>query len=196
MFAVTIDLDAYDTLPPRQLKAMLRALRFADEGGVVHASLTMLAMPGLSRSTVHRELAGLEDQGHVERQERAEGGFLYRIGRRFRSAPSPIRRDRLHCRDQHDDRDDHGRHGDRGHRPSRWGARPAHIHIDRDVYDVEHDVHASGASGDPPDGTPVLADETPVPQVGTTDSRATPAVKNLSSGSKRTFRGRALSQPG
>ena len=46
MFAVTIDLDAYDNLPPRQLKAMLRALRFADEGGVVHASLTMLATPG------------------------------------------------------------------------------------------------------------------------------------------------------
>ena len=50
MFAVTIDLDAYDNLPPRQLKAMLRALRFADEDGVVHASLSMLATPGLSRS--------------------------------------------------------------------------------------------------------------------------------------------------
>ena len=84
MFAVTIDLDAYDNLPPRQLKATLRALRFADGEGVVHASLTMLAMPGLSRSTAHRELAGLEEAGHVERQERPEGGFLWRIGRRFR----------------------------------------------------------------------------------------------------------------
>ena len=34
------------------------------------------------------------------------------------------------------------------------------------------------------DGTPVPPAETPVPQRGTTNSRATPAVKNLSSGSK------------
>ena len=94
MFAVTIDLDAYDSLPPRQLKAMLRALRFADSEGVVHASLTMLAMPGLSRSTAHRELAAAGEAGHVARQERPEGGFLWRIGRRF-PMPAEVRQREL-----------------------------------------------------------------------------------------------------
>jgi len=154
---VSIDLDAYDRLPPRQLKAMLRALRFADEEGVVHATLSMLAMPGLSRSTAHRELAGLEDAGHVERQQRPEGGFLWRIGQRFRSRP----------------------------------ARQAQVRVTGGHAAMHHGAH-------PPDGTPVPAAETPVPQRGTTDSRATPARLELSSGSKepseRELSPQALSQ--
>lgn len=85
MFIVTIDLDAYEQLPPRQLRAMLRSLRFADPDGLVRASLTMLAMPGLSRSAVHRDLGALEDDGHIKRQE--EGG--YRIARRYRPSIVP-----------------------------------------------------------------------------------------------------------
>jgi len=74
---VTIDLDAYENLPPRQLRAMLRALRFADGTGVVRATLNQLTMPGLSRSAVHRDLAGLE-----------RAGERYRIPARFRSVPT------------------------------------------------------------------------------------------------------------
>ena len=161
MFAVTIDLDAYDNLPPRQLKAMLRALRFADSEGVVRASLTMLATPGLSRSTVHRELAGLEDAGHVARQERPEGGFLWRIGRRFRSATKGAESASFSgCR------------------------RPAVGTLSDQVYLVPPADSRARAGIPARNGTPVPPDETPVPQRGTPDSRATPAVKNLSSGSK------------
>jgi len=161
MFAVTIDLDAYDRLPPRQLKAMLRALRFADEGGVVHASLTMLAMPGLSRSSAHRELAGLEEEGHVQRQERSEGGFLWRIGRRFRCrAQSP----RKPFRDGTVLTDRRPGSRDAGCSPASWRNSPDSGNVS-------------------PDGTTVPPAETPVPQRGTTDSRA-PARLELSSGSK------------
>ena len=84
MFIVSIDLDAYESVPPRQLKAMLRALRFADREGLVHATLTTLAMPGLSRSSMHRELHALEAEGHVDRHQ-----HLWRIGRRFRHVVKP-----------------------------------------------------------------------------------------------------------
>lgn len=77
MRLVTIDLDAYDQLPPRQLRAMLRALRFADTDGVVCATLTQLAMPGLSRSAIHRDLAELE-----------RAGGRYRIPDRFLPVPA------------------------------------------------------------------------------------------------------------
>ena len=96
---VTIDLDQYDHLPPRQLKAMLRALRFADEGGVVHASLTMLATPGLSRSTAHRELAGLRRRGTSRASSgpragscgESAGGFdAGNHQERFRDGTSPL----------------------------------------------------------------------------------------------------------
>ena len=170
MFAVTIDLDQYDTLPPRQLKAMLRALRFADEGGVVRASLTMLATPGLSRSTAHRELAGLEEAGLALRQERPEGGFLWRIGRRFRGARSPgtVRPhpEWAKTRESHSS-------------PSGGKLKP---HTE---WATNRKSHTSGQSGSTSTrfGTPVPPAETPVPQRGTTDSRA-PARLELSSGSK------------
>ena len=168
MFAVTIDLDAYDTLPPRQLKAMLRALRFADADGVVHATLSMLAMPGLSRSSAHRELVGLEDAGHIARQQRPEGGFLWRIGRRFRCREIKPR-SAFNCR------------------PSSWDP-------DRGESNADRGYLSPVDRSTPPDGTPVPAAETPVPQRGTTDSRATPAVKNLSSGSKEPSEREQLSQ--
>lgn len=82
---VTIDLDAYETLPPRQLRAMLRALRFADNDGFVSATLDQLAMPGLSRSAVHRDLAELEKAGHIRRSYFRADVFLYQIAEPFRS---------------------------------------------------------------------------------------------------------------
>ena len=132
----------------------------------------MLAMPGMSRSTVHRELAGLEDAGRVERQARPEGGFLWRIGLGF-GMPNRCRHDHRHSTVS-------GRFGS----VSPTDRRPSVGTRGQDSSSPIGDNLSRLASADGRGGVGTYStDGTPVPQRGTTDSRA-PARLELSSGSK------------
>jgi len=109
MLLITIDLDAWESLPPHAIRAMLRAIRFADGEGYVRASLSRLSLPGWSRSSAHRDLAEANRDKLVTREPRPEGGFDYRLAEPLRAirrtdsgggmhaAARPIRRPT--CRD-------------------------------------------------------------------------------------------------
>ena len=78
-----IDLEAIERLPPRRLKVMLRLMNFMNPAGAGCPSLNILAMHGMSWSSMSRELAGAVEDGDIERALLPGGGYEYRIPERL-----------------------------------------------------------------------------------------------------------------
>src|SRR3954466_1355244 len=81
---VPLTFDHYRPLKPRLRWALACLVSFADHAGRCFPSVRTFALhAGISKSAAGRDLAALEAEGHLSRNRRPGGVYVYRIARRF-----------------------------------------------------------------------------------------------------------------